>query len=110
MNYAQPLIVKSYLRSLPRHINGNEKIDALTYFAEGAAKCGDSASVTNSQTYETCDVGVLSNNIEKTFGLSSLKDKLLFLAPEIKGDLKLEQSEFQLLIEGGDMQLPVKYM
>ena len=31
------------------------------------------------------------------------------MAPEIKGDLCLEQSEFQLLIEGGDMQLPEKY-
>lgn len=41
--------------------------------------------------------------------MAPLKDKLLFLAPEIKSDLGLEQSEFQLLIEGGDMQLPVKF-
>jgi hypothetical protein len=77
---------------------------------EGVAGSGKS-TITKivKKFYETCDVGVLSNNIEKTFGLSSLKDKLLFLAPEIKGDLRLEQSEFQLLIEGGDMQLPVKY-
>ena len=82
----------------------------VALFLEGVAGSGKS-TITKlvKRFYETCDVGVLSNNIEKTFGLSSLKDKLLFLAPEIKGDLRLEQSEFQLLIEGGDMQLPVKY-
>jgi hypothetical protein len=82
----------------------------VAMFLEGVAGSGKS-TITKivKKFYETCDVGVLSNNIEKTFGLSSLKDKLLFLAPEIKGDLRLEQSEFQLLIEGGDMQLPVKH-
>jgi len=82
----------------------------VALFLEGVAGSGKS-TITKivKKFYETVDVGVLSNNIEKTFGLSSLKDKLLFLAPEIKGDLRLEQSEFQLLIEGGDMQLPVKY-
>jgi hypothetical protein len=82
----------------------------VALFLEGVAGSGKS-TITKivKKFYESCDVGVLSNNIEKTFGLSSLKDKLLFLAPEIKGDLRLEQSEFQLLIEGGDMQLPVKF-
>jgi hypothetical protein len=82
----------------------------VALFLEGVAGSGKS-TITKivKKFYESCDVGVLSNNIEKTFGLSSLRDKLLFLAPEIKGDLRLEQSEFQLLIEGGDMQLPVKH-
>jgi hypothetical protein len=82
----------------------------VALFLEGVAGSGKS-TVTKlvKKFYEICDVGVLSNNIEKKFGLSSLKDKLLYLAPEIKGDLCLEQSEFQLLIEGGDMQLPEKY-
>jgi len=82
----------------------------VALFLEGVAGSGKS-TITKlvKKFYETCDVGVLSNNIEKTFGLGSLKDKLLFLAPEIKCDLRLEQSEFQLLIEGGDMQLPIKH-
>lgn len=62
MNNAQPLIIKSYLSSLPRHINGDEKVAALTYFAEGAAKCGDQATTTLSQTYEPCDVGAIIGN------------------------------------------------
>ena len=62
MYNGRPLIIKSYLSSLPKHINGTEKVNALTYFAEGAAQCGDSASVTHSQTYETCDVGAIIGN------------------------------------------------
>ena len=62
MHNARPLIIKSYLSSLPRHINGSEKVNALTYFVEGAAKCGDTASVTYSQTYEPCDVGAIIGN------------------------------------------------
>lgn len=62
MQNAQRLTIKSYLSSLPKHINGSEKVNALTYFAEGAAKCGDFATVTNSHTYETCDVGAIIGN------------------------------------------------
>jgi len=60
--HGQPLVIKSYLGSLPKHINGEEKINALTFFAEGAAKCGDHAVTTQSQTYETCDVGAIIGN------------------------------------------------
>lgn len=82
----------------------------VALFLEGVARSGKSTfTKIVKKFYETCDVGVLSNNIERKFGLSTLKEKLLFLAPEIKSDLGLEQSEFQLLIEGGDMQLPVKH-
>ena len=60
--HGQPLVIKSYLSSLPKHINGEEKINALTFFAEGAARCGDTAVTTQSQTYETCDVGAIIGN------------------------------------------------
>jgi hypothetical protein len=62
MNNGQQLIVKSYLSSLPKHINGDEKVAALTYFAEGAARCGDQASTTMSQDYESCDVAAIIGN------------------------------------------------
>jgi hypothetical protein len=73
MHNDQPLIIKSYLSSLPKHINGTEKVNALTYFAEGATRCGDSASTTTSQTYETCDVGAIIGN---AFDANSSKVKL----------------------------------
>jgi len=62
MNSARPLVIKSYISSLPRRINGTEKINALTYFAEGAARCGDQAETTHSQAYEDCDVGAIIGN------------------------------------------------
>jgi hypothetical protein len=66
----KPLIVRSYARSLPAHINGEEKINALRFFAEGAAKCGDDAQLTQSQTYEICDVGAIIGN---AFGANKQK-------------------------------------
>ena len=62
MNSDQPLVVKSYLASLPKRINGQEKIDALTFFAQGVTCCGDNGSVTHSSIYEPCDVGAIIGN------------------------------------------------
>lgn len=62
MSLDRPLIIKSYLSSLPAHINSEEKISALTYFAEGAARNGDTATITHSHTYEHCDVGAIIGN------------------------------------------------
>lgn len=59
--------------------------------------------------YDTVDVGVLSNNIEKQFGLGAFYDKLIFVAPEIKSDLKIEQAEFQSIVSGEDVQLAIKH-
>jgi hypothetical protein len=74
MNNDQQLIVKSYLSSLPKHINGDEKVMALTYFAEGAARCGDQATTTLSQTYEPCDVAAIIGN---AFDSNPSKTRLL---------------------------------
>lgn len=59
--------------------------------------------------YERGDVGVLSNNIEKKFGLAAFADKYMFVAPEIKADLQIEQAEFQSLVSGEDMSICRKY-
>lgn len=54
-------------------------------------------------------MGVLSNNVERKFGLSALYNKLMFVGPEIKGNLSMEQSEFQSLISGEDIQVAEKH-
>jgi hypothetical protein len=59
--------------------------------------------------FHTLDVGVLSNNCEKKFGLSAIKDKLLFIAPEIKGNIGLEQCDFQTIISGEETSIPEKF-
>ena len=51
--------------------------------------------------YEDEDVKLLSNNIEKKFGLKPLTTAKLVIAPEIQADCSLEQTEWQLLTEGG---------
>ena len=59
--------------------------------------------------YEAIDVGVLSNNVERKFGISAFYDKLMFVAPEIKSDLAIEQAEFQSIVSGEDVQVNVKF-
>jgi hypothetical protein len=80
-------------------------------FLKGAASSGKSTILMGvcRRLYEPGDVGVLSNNIEKKFGLSALADKFLFVAPEIRGTLELEQAEFQSLVSGESIQVAAKY-
>ena len=59
--------------------------------------------------YDPQDVGVLSNNIERKFGISAFYDKSLFVAPEIKSDLGIEQAEFQSVVSGEDLQVNMKH-
>ena len=79
-------------------------------FLKGIARSGKSTLVTKvfSKFYEADDVRTLSNNVERKFGLSSRHDALLFIAPEIKGDLQLEQAEFQSIVSGEDVSIAVK--
>jgi hypothetical protein len=43
------------------------------------------------------------------FGLGAFSEKYLFVAPEIKSDLQMEQAEFQSMVSGEDMSICVKY-
>lgn len=80
-------------------------------FLLGQAGTGKS-SITNNvvaELYDATDVGTLSNNSEKQFGLSAFYDKFIFVAPEIKSDMKLEQAEFQSMCSGEEMQICIKH-
>lgn len=79
-------------------------------FCKGLASSGKSTITLKvaKQFYEDIDVGTLSNNIEQKFGLSQFHEKLLFVAPEIKADLKIEQAEFQSIVSGEDITINVK--
>ena len=80
-------------------------------FLKGKAKTGKSTILTKvcKQFFHALDVGVLSNNCEKKFGLSALKGKFLFIAPEIKGNIGLEQCDFQTIISGEDTSVAEKF-
>lgn len=80
-------------------------------FLKGVAKSGKSTTLEKvcKEFFHPLDVGVLSNNCEKKFGLSALKDKLLFIAPEIKENIGLEQCDFQTIISGEDTSVAEKF-
>ena len=58
--------------------------------------------------YESVDVGIIGNNFQKTFGLSDVYDKYIFLAPEIKKDWGIDQAEFQEMVSGGKVNVNIK--
>jgi hypothetical protein len=80
-------------------------------YLKGAASSGKSTILTRvcRGLYEPGDVGVMSNNIERKFGLSALHDKFIFIGPEIKSDMALEQAEFQSVVSGETVQVATKF-
>ncbi len=80
-------------------------------FIRGVAGCGKSTILMKvvKEFYDKDDVGVLDNMIEKQFGLSSLVDKYIFIAPEIKEDLQLPQTSFQSMVSGEDVSISIKH-
>jgi hypothetical protein len=79
-------------------------------FLKGIARSGKSTIITKicKKFYDPDDVRTLSNNIERKFGLSSIYDGFMFISPEVKGDLCLEQAEFQSLVSGEDISIARK--
>tara|TARA_B100000287_G_scaffold139152_1_gene131114 strand:- start:1897 stop:3849 length:1953 start_codon:yes stop_codon:yes gene_type:complete len=80
-------------------------------FLKGIARSGKSTLITKvfRRFYNADDVSTLSNNVEKKFGLSSIYNAFMFIAPEVKGDLQLEQAEFQSIVSGEDVSIAVKH-
>ena len=80
-------------------------------FLKGGARSGKSTLITKvfRKFYCTDDVRTLSNNVERKFGLSSIYDAFMFIAPEVKGDLALEQAEFQSIVSGEDVSIAIKH-
>jgi len=80
-------------------------------FLKGIARSGKSTIITKcfKKFYDSEDVKTLSNNVERKFGLSSIYDGFMFIAPEVKGDLCLEQAEFQSLVSGEDISIACKH-
>lgn len=80
-------------------------------FFKGLAATGKSTIVLKvcKNFFDTVDVGILSNNIERKFGISAFYDKYLIVAPEVRNDLAIEQAEFQSIVSGEDIQVNVKH-
>lgn len=59
--------------------------------------------------YEHEDVGIMSNNYQRLFGLADIYDKFAFIAPEIKKDWGIDQAEFQEIVSGGKVNVNIKH-
>jgi hypothetical protein len=99
----------AFMGRLLYELNDYDSWQVVPYL-KGQASSGKSTIVnTCRDMYDFCDVGVLSNNIERKFGIAAFCDKYMFVAPEIKADLQLEQAEFQSMVSGESLQLAVKF-
>ena len=79
-------------------------------FLKGVAGTGKSTVIKVVQAmYNPSQVGVLGNNSQKQFGLSSLAEKTIFIVPEVKHDFQLDQAEFQSIVTGEEVSLAVKH-
>jgi hypothetical protein len=58
--------------------------------------------------FAASDVGILSNNSEKKFGLQALMGKLVFICFELKKNISLDQAEFQSMVSGEEVCVAVK--
>jgi hypothetical protein len=81
----------------------------IALFVKGQAGTGKSTllNVVKKFFYDA-DVGILSNNIEKKFGLETLYEKLAIFCFEVKANFQMEQSDLQSAISGEDMNIPRK--
>ena len=80
-------------------------------FMHGQAAAGKSTLVLKVAKlfYEHADVGVVSNNMEKQFGLSAFWDKFLVCGPELGQGWKMEQCEFQSMVSGESVSVAAKF-
>ena len=79
-------------------------------FLKGKAGTGKSTiGKVLSSLYDAVDVGVLSNNTERQFGLSALVNKLIYICYEVKKDFALDQGEMQSMISGEPMSISAKF-
>ena len=79
-------------------------------FIKGVAGSGKSTiGKILKEFYHPADIAILSSNIERKFGLAAIYDKLLFLCFEVKASWGLDQGDFQCMISGEEIQIPVKH-
>ena len=79
-------------------------------FLKGLAATGKSAILNFiREIYEDSDIGIISNTIEKQFGLSAVCDKFLAIADDIRKNMQLDQTEFQNSISGNGVSCAIKF-
>lgn len=79
-------------------------------FIRGVANTGKSSILRAIYSFFPPEfVGVMSSNMEKKFWASSLYNKFAFLCYEARSDFSVPQGEFQSVVSGEEMSVPVKF-
>jgi hypothetical protein len=101
----------AFLGRLLYAVSELDNFQVIPFFI-GKAQSGKSTLLVHvaAKFFEAEDVGVLSNNTERTFGLSGFVDKYMFIAPEVNEHMKLDQAEFQSVVAGDMMQVAQKHV
>jgi hypothetical protein len=82
----------------------------LVPFLKGSAGAGKSVILEFiSKIYEDGDVGIISNTIEKQFGLAAISDKFIAIADDVRKNMQMDQSEFQNTISGNGLSCAAKF-
>jgi hypothetical protein len=98
-----------FLGRLLHELNCYDKWQVIPFF-KGLAGTGKSViSKVAENFFEYQYIGVLSSNAEAKFALYAFVDKNLFICPEVKKDFSLSQGEFQSMVSGESMSIPVKH-
>lgn len=102
-------VIYAFIGRMIYTLDEKDSWQCLMYFVGQAGTGKSTITSVCKELYEDEDVGVMSNNIQKQFGLSDLLDKMIYIAPEIKRDFSIDQSEFQSMISGDKINVAVKY-
>lgn len=82
----------------------------VAFMHKGAAGTGKSTMCRIAAgMYSRGDVGLLSNNVEPRFGLSSMLGKLMIICLEVKDGFGLSQAELQSMITNEEMSINRKF-
>jgi hypothetical protein len=82
----------------------------IATFLKGMASTGKGVSLTTMRKmYQSTDIGILSNQAEKTFGLEGLKDAWMVLCMELDENFTLPQAVLQSIISAEDVVVARKH-
>ena len=83
----------------------------VVFYLLGQAGAGKSTILMKilQKFYDEEDVGIIANNIDAKFGIKPHVNKFIVIAPEISENFKMEQTDWQLIVEGGRNTYAEKY-
>lgn len=101
-------IMYAFLGRMNYAVNEMDRWEAMP-FIKGVAQCGKSTILRiPAMWYNADDVGVMAANMERKFGLQNFVDSLILLCYEVRNNMTLDQGEYQNMVSGEPMTIPVK--